>query len=224
VKRIVLIASCAALLPCLAQAATVFSDNFNADAPTSLGLTSLPSTAGTNTVGGTWTVTNTGTVDIVNTPDYGITCAGASGACIDLNGTNGNNGTGPGQLQLAMNLAANTTYTATFDLSGNQRNFGTDNVLVTAGSGGTVTSSLTVGPLAPSDPFTTQTLTFTTGGTAGTYDLVFLDTNTADNNGNIGALLDNVTVNSVPLPAAAWLLLSGLAGMGLMARRRLVPA
>jgi hypothetical protein len=52
---------------------------------------------------------------------------------------------------------------------------------------------------------------------AGLYDLVF--TGVADGS-NGGHFLGSVTaVAAVPLPAAAWLLLSGLVGVGAMARR-----
>jgi PEP-CTERM motif len=37
---------------------------------------------------------------------------------------------------------------------------------------------------------------------------------------NIGPILDNVSLTAVPLPAAAWLLLSGLAGLGFVGRRK----
>jgi hypothetical protein len=52
---------------------------------------------------------------------------------------------------------------------------------------------------------------------AGTYYMQV--TGTAD--GTLGGeYFGSASVSSVPLPAAAWLLLSGLAGMGAMARRR----
>ena len=54
---------------------------------------------------------------------------------------------------------------------------------------------------------------------AGEYDLVI--TGTA--NGTAGGFYQGV-VSAVPLPAAAWLLLSGLAGVGIMARRRKIEA
>lgn len=39
-----------------------------------------------------------------------------------------------------------------------------------------------------------------------------------------GALYDNVTVSSVPLPAGVWLLLSGMGGLAVRSRRRVIPA
>jgi hypothetical protein len=50
----------------------------------------------------------------------------------------------------------------------------------------------------------------------GSYELVITGTAT----GALGGAYSGVVATPVPLPAAAWLLLSGLAGVGAMARRR----
>src|SRR4051794_7100300 len=95
-----------------ASAAVVFTDNFDTDIPA------------LNTVPVGWTVTN-GTVDIVASGSYGITC---SGNCVDLDGSTGDAGVltsnqtfGPGNFVLS------------FDLSGNQRGGASDTVQVSYG-------------------------------------------------------------------------------------------
>jgi hypothetical protein len=56
---------------------------------------------------------------------------------------------------------------------------------------------------------------------SGNYDLQINGTVTGSGVGGIdGAYSGILTATAVPLPAAAWLLLSGLAGVGAMARRR----
>jgi hypothetical protein len=52
---------------------------------------------------------------------------------------------------------------------------------------------------------------------AGNYDLTFL---AVGNDESLGGFLDAISVSQVPLPAAAWLMLAGLGGLGLMSRRR----
>ena len=193
---------CAAMIPCLAQAASIpYTDNFNSD------------TAALDAVPAGWSISNGGTVDIVANGTYGpppITCRGKTGNCIDLNGSTGK----PGDLvSPGLSLTGGQTYTAQFSLSGNDRIKQTDTVTIDFG---TTVASISV---KEKDPFTVDSVTFKPT-TTGIYNLSFLDTNKNPSD-NIGAILDNVkVVQTVPLPAAAWLLLSGLAGMGLMARRR----
>ncbi|MFO1375906.1 MAG: VPLPA-CTERM sorting domain-containing protein [Steroidobacteraceae bacterium] len=54
-------------------------------------------------------------------------------------------------------------------------------------------------------------------GTSGLLKLFYFDSNNYDNFGQI-----SVTVSAVPLPAAGWLMLSGLAAFGAFGRRRRV--
>ena len=178
-----------------AQAATVFSDNFNADA---VALNSVP--AG-------WTVT-TGTVDIIGPGLFNL--LPGNGNYIDLDGSSGKAGllTSP-----SLSLTGGVTYTANFDLAGSQR-------------GSTETGTVTFGTatlnynLASSAGFAGFSLMFTPAST-GTYALTF------QNGGgdNIGALLDNVLVDSgttspAPEPQTYALLLMGLSAIALQARRR----
>ena len=192
-----------AMMPFLAQAAPIYTDNFNSDTP------GLGTTPGTLAPSG-WSISNGGSVDIVANGTYGITCRGMTGNCIDLDGTTNKSGdlVSPG-----LSLTGGDTYTVEFLLSGNQRIKQTDVVTVDFGSS---SASFSV---KENFGFVLDSVTFT-APTTGIYNASFLD----NSSNNVGAILDNVRVlEVVPLPAAAWLLLSGLAGMGLMGRRRPTP-
>jgi len=175
-----------------AQAAPIFSDNFDADA---LGLNTTSFVHG-------WTVSN-GTVDTIGTGFFDE--IPGNGHYIDLDGSTGHAGT----FSNSVNLAANTTYVMTFSLAGNHRGYDSDTVDVSFGA-----SSNTY-VLASPDPLTQYSLTFTTaaGGATGF---------SFHNHGgdNVGALLDNVSIAAVPEPETYAMLLGGLGALGIAARRR----
>jgi hypothetical protein len=185
----ILAAAAALVLSAGAQAATVYSDNFDGNTPAS------------NLTPAGWSISG-GSVDIVG-PGYFDMLPG-NGGYVDLDGSTGS----AGLLFTNVVGSASGTYTVTFDLAGNQRG-STESVLVTFG---TTTQTFT---LNSSDPFAAYSLT--TSASSGPLLLSFQDVNSHD---NIGALLDNVSVSSVPEPAMGSLLLAGLGALGFAARRR----
>jgi hypothetical protein len=175
-------------------AVTVFSDNFDADATRN---------NATGFVHG-WTVTN-GTVDVDGQGFVHNELPG-NGHYIDLDGSS----LKAGVFSNSISVNAGQTYTMSFDIAGNQRNWGSDTVDV---SFGTTSQTYVIGQ---SDRLSTKTLTFTPS-TSGLYNFSF------HNRGgdNRGAFLEQVTITTVPEPETYAMLLAGLAGLGFVARRRL---
>ena len=178
-----------------AQAAPIFSDDFNANP---LGLNIAP--AG-------WTVAS-GTVDLIGNGFFDF--LPGNGVYVDLDGSTSKAGllTSP-----TLNLTGGMTYTATFDLAGSHRG-STETGTVTFGS---ATLSYSV---ASGDGFAATSLSFTPT-TSGAYTLSFQNAG----GDNVGALLDNVAVNPavtglVPEPQTYALMLAGLAAVGMLSRRR----
>lgn len=156
-----------------------------------------------------WTVSD-GTVDLILDGDFAVSCAD-SGKCVDLDGSSADAGVltssllsfDPGDYTLEFKLGGvSTTFT-----SGSAK---ADNIV-----------DVSIGSLF-SDSFTIewgaafQTFTFDiTVASATSASLVF------DNHGgdNFGAMLDDVSITSVPEPGTALLLGAGLAALAYPRRR-----
>lgn len=148
-----------------------------------------------------WDVTD-GTVDLIkNGNQWGISCLTGS-FCVDLDGSTSNAG-----ILTSKNGFSAGKYKVSFALSGNQRNGPADQVFVAFGAGTLVNNLL----LDWDENWHTYSFL---------VDLVDGDKLTFRNLGgdNVGAMLDNIQVSAVPLPAAVWLFGSGL--MGFLAMRR----
>ena len=149
-----------------------------------------------------------GTVDLILSGGYGITCETIG--CVDLDGSTGQ----AGLLSSPLNFLGGVTYSVNARLSGNQR----------GGANDTGTSSVGAYTLnwnlAASDGFADYNFSFSFA-TDTVASLSFKD----DGRDNIGTILDRVSityddVSAVPLPASALLLIGGLGGMGALRLRR----
>jgi hypothetical protein len=179
-----------------AMSATLLSENFD-ELTANLDVAAV---GAFSTVGGT-------NVDIVGSADgFAALCAAPeSGNCVDLNGTGGNP---QGELQSSMLFGAGS-YLLSYDLIGSRRGQ-TDSATVTFGSYTqevTLTSSDVSSGIVVDVPVTVTTPGYLTFA--------------SDTTGNVGLVLDNVSVSTaVPEPAAFSLLGFGLAGVGFMRRRK----
>lgn len=185
------------LLPLSAQAAPIFSDNFNGE---NGGVGQL------NYGGFANFAISSGTVDLIGNGFFDFLTG--NGLYVDLDGSTGDAG-----LMSANPLALGPgNYVLSFDLAGSQR--GTTE-LVTINVFGALSASygsLLVAKLG-SDPFATVFLPFTLL----TGDSIRFSFSNAGGD-NVGALLDNVALNATAVPEPTTLLLMG-SGIGLLSRR-----
>jgi hypothetical protein len=192
--KIRMIAAVAALvLSAGAQAATVWSDNFDTAA------------LGTDVTPAGWYLgaAGTGDVDVIGDPGFFDLIPG-NGRYIDLDGSNGAAGF------LTTDIANGAgVYTVSFQLGGNHRDGVSDDVTVNFGA---TSATYTIDPNAA---FTTYTMSYTATGST-PFSLSFHD----GRDGNVGALLDNVSISAVPEAGTLSMMLAGIAALGFAARRR----
>lgn len=211
-RRILLAAAAFAAFSAPAHAVTVFSDTFDGEA------------------GGT-TVTNytnfakwdvaAGSVDLLRDPNqFGITCSGGAGSCVDLNGSSGQ----PGLIvtKQSFDYNAGDVITVSFDLSGSQRSATHGLVLGIAFDNGFAFESDPF-DLGADEPFGSFASAFSEDYT-GQFQLYFYGTPFPDDPSNIGVILDNVSIDvaAVPEPASWAMMIAGfgLVGGALRTRRR----
>lgn len=174
-----------------AQSAVIFSDNFD----------NYPATTNATDFGGNWTVTD-GTVDVIGNGFFDF--YSGNGLYIDLDGSTND----PGDFSSkALNVAAGT-YTLEFVLSGSTR--GESNTVDV--SFGSYSETFT---LASNDPI--MTYTRTVNFASNSLASVVFKNGGAD---NMGALLFNVSVTTVPEAETAAMMLAGLGIIGSIVRRR----
>lgn len=234
-----LTAAVALVIGSSAQASTVYSNNFDNEN----GGSSQLNYNRFNGLGVSF-----GTVDLIRSGEFGVTCAGESGSCVDLDGTfDGGRVTS----SLFYSFLAGDVITLAFDVSGNQRiptmddigagfsfssrttlsnytrlegantfNFGTL-VIDPADSDGSIQTSYS--SLSQNDPFGRRGIRFTAGNAG---SLRFFVQNVLSND-SFGPVIDNISLDvstsavaAVPEPDSWLMMIVGFGAVGYAMRRR----
>jgi hypothetical protein len=192
-----------------AAAIPIFEDDF--DAETGSGQGASGQSRINYSAFANWVVSD-GTVDLIAHTDFGISCSGAAGKCIDLDG--GSNDAGV-LTSTALDLAAGS-YEFSFQLSGTSSAFtqtaANNPNTVDVSIGSFFATSVTVDK---GDPFASYGGSFTLLAPA-TVSIVFAN----QGGDNFGAMLDDVKLELVPEPGIVALLALGLGGLAARARGR----
>lgn len=202
-KTLVLAAVAAFAIAVPAQSAVLLTDNFDAED------TGAPETSLIN-----FNIT-AGTIDIVETPEFGITCAGGAGSkCLDLDGSPG---LGTILTKNSYAFSAGDIFTLSVDASGSQRG-GSDAFEFGFLLNGVDEESFTSALIASTAPFQNYSFSYTATA-AGTLQGFFRGLGTTD---NVGVVIDNVSLNVAAVPeSATWaMMITGFGLIGLSARRR----
>ena len=178
---------------------TIFSDDFN----TENGGVANSGTLNYNSFAN-WTVSG-GTVDLIGNGYYDF--LPGNGLYVDMDGTSSN----AGIMTTNLNLNAGT-YILSFDLAGNQNNSNSEQVDVKVGALFSDSYSL-----SQNVPFTTFTEFFNVV-TPGIYSLSF----EGIGGDNVGMLLDNVSVSTIPAPGAILLGSFGAGFVGWLRKRKII--
>jgi hypothetical protein len=167
------------MVPAISHASIIFSEDFEGVA---VGTYSASQTFGAFTV-------TSGSIDVVGGAFFGSLCVSPEASnCVDLDGGS----QGAIQTTTAISLTPGNTYTLVFDLNGSQRGTSTSST-VSFGSLFTQTYSQN----------STDTSTVTVSGlTVSVPTLAFLSF-TSNTAGNVGSLVDNVTVDQAPVTSGA---------------------
>jgi hypothetical protein len=187
----------------MAGASPIFQDNFDSE---NGGAGALNYNSFAN-----WTVpSNSGTVDLIGNGFYDF--LPGNGLYVDLDGSTSSAGT---LLSNLITLPVAGNYVLRFDLAGSQRgsNESVFNLVVNTGAFQQILAIPSSQGFKPYETFFTVS---NQGPLA--IQLLFLNT---DSNDNVGALLDNVSVSSVPEPGTILLLGSGLLGLAFYGRKRM---